>query len=96
MATTEQIAEMIQELKDQRELSQHMMTQMMGMMLEKQKVEKDEKDEKAASIAKPVETEASKGKLYANNFMSVDKLEKKDQWDEWSWSMKLKIKALNK
>ena len=44
---------------------------------------------------KPTEKDDNKGQLLSKQLMAIDKLERKEQWDEWAWNMKLKVKAVN-
>ena len=35
------------------------------------------------------------GKLKMKDFIGMDKMERRDQWDQWSWGMKYRIRAEN-
>ena len=90
MASVEQVNTMIELLKEQ----QLQAARQLEAIMELAKVQHREAGGRPGP-AQAIEENNTKGKLKSKAFIGVNKLEKKEQWDEWAWSMKYRVKADN-
>jgi len=80
---------MIQLMKDQQLQSK----QQMEMIVEMAKKAEEGKDVPGRDTRTRSENDDFKGKLNTKSFMAIDKLERKDQWDQWSWAVRYRVKV---
>ena len=72
-----------------------MKEQQMQTILDMQKKKDEEGDDKGRKV-KNEKDEDIKKKINPKTFLGIDKLESKEQWDQWAWAMKYRIKVESK
>ena len=88
LASSEQVGEMLEALR----VSQSQQAEHIALMMKLFADQSKDKEERPPNM----NPEEGSGTLRTKTFMGIDNLERKEQWDDWAWNMKLKVKALNK